>query len=702
MRPTFRLSVGLALILSPLAISRAATLYVSTDGRAGASGTTKEPLPSLAAARDKIRELRRSGDKSAMTVQVRGGTYFLEETFVLTPEDSGAKNAPVTYEAYPGERAILSGGRRITGWTRMEQRQPQRQAQRPRPEQGQAQGQRQRQRPQDGEMGQEQGPRPGQDVAPVSFEFNQLFADGKRVARRRSPAQGFYRIDGAAVKDDPFVFKYRGDTIKKSWAERGDVEVTVICSYHVTRGRITAVDEVAHTVQLAAILSPSCRRNRDLDYYIENAPDAGPGPNGMFYVDGKDGKVQYMGRDDATKQEVIAPFLEQLVRIKGEPENGKLVHDVVFRGLAFRHSEWKLAKDGYRGNQSASIVPAAFEAEGAENVTIDHCMFSQMGNSAISFGRGCYRNRVTGNDIFDIGGGGVKIGELLKDRERPNEAERSGGNVVADNHIHQVGRVFPEANGVLVGQSSDNTISHNHIHDLYDRGISVGWTWRYKLVKLKNNIVEYNHIHDLGQNVMSDLGGVYTLGEQPGTIIRNNLIYNVTGVMYGGWGIYLDEATTGVLVENNVVHDCTHAGFEQHYGRENVVRNNIFAYNRDFQLTRVLADQPLSFTMERNIIYFDRGALMGDSWTGGLKMDHNIYWNTQSPNISFVGKSWKEWQATGMDTHSLIADPLFVNADNFDFRLKPGSPALKMGFEQIDLSTVGPRIVVGPAGLGRM
>jgi parallel beta-helix repeat protein len=698
MRSHIGLSLGLTLILSPLAVSRAATLYVSTEGHAGASGKIDAPLPSLAAARDKIRELRQSGDKSAMTVKVRGGTYFLEETFVLTPEDSGTKALPVTYEAYPGERVVISGGRRIVGGAR--------QVQGPRADAAnggaQAQGQARRQRPTD------MGPDPadpraarGPWVAPVSFDFNELFVDGKRATRSRSPNQGYYRVDGSFLKTSPLTFKYSNNSIKKDWAERGNVEVTVLCSWQAAKGRIAAVDDVAHTVELAATgPMPTFRNYKECYYWIENAPELLDNQN-EFYVDTKAGTVKYIPaqKDDPTNQERVAPFLEQLVRIKGEPENGKLVHDVVFRGFDFRHAEWKVPEKGYEGRQAASTVPAAFEAEGAENVTIDHCTFSQMGLYAVSFGRGCYRNRVTGNEIFDMGAGGVKIGELLKDRERPNEAERSGGNLVADNHMHQLGRMYPDAVGVLVGQSRDNTITHNHIHDLYFSAISVGWSWLYNKTELRNNIVEFNHLHDLGHDIMSDLGGIYTLGEQPGTVLRNNLIYDVEGLLYGGWGIYLDQSSRYMTVEKNIVYNCSHAGFNLNYGKDDLIRNNVFAFNRDYQMTRNRADMPLSLTIERNIVYFDRGPLLGNNWTGALKMDKNIYWNTQNREIRPADKSWKEWQASGMDVHSIIADPLFVNAANFDFRLKPNSPALKLGFQQIDMSTVGPRIQVGPSGM---
>jgi hypothetical protein len=104
----------------------------------------------------------------------------------------------------------------------------------------------------------------------------------------------------------------------------------------------------------------------------------------------------------------------------------------------------------------------------------------------------------------------------------------------------------------------------------------------------------------------------------------------------------------------------------------------------------------VSFIFERNIVYFDQGRLLGSNWSGDkFTMKGNLYFDARGTGIRFAGKSFEEWKAGGQDKDSAIADPLFVNAGNFDFRLRPDSPALKMGFQQIDMSTVGPRVPAG-------
>ena len=137
-------------------------------------------------------------------------------------------------------------------------------------------------------------------------------------------------------------------------------------------------------------------------------------------------------------------------------------------------------------------------------------------------------------------------------------------------------------------------------------------------------------------------------------------------------------------------------GYYQHYGRENIVRNNIFAFGAEHQLMRTREEEHLSFIFTNNIVYFDSGTLLGSNWKNErFTIDYNVYFDARhgasAEALRFAGATFDQWRQRGHDIHSLFADPLFLAPKQSNFRLRDNSPALKLGFRPIDLSEVGVR-----------
>ncbi|RKY04693.1 hypothetical protein DRP77_03145, partial [Candidatus Poribacteria bacterium] len=568
---------------------------------------------------------------------------------------------PIVYEAYDGEEPIISGGRRIEGWRKTTLN--------------------------------------GREVWAAEIErgwaFREIWVNGERRRRARHPNRGYLKVEGLPedLADlpwnrgvDRFIF-HEGDLR----AGMKGAELVAMCRWIESRTPILEVDEGTRTVKLGKRTVFKLDPN-DL-YYVENAPELLDQP-GEWYLDAEEGVIYYipMPGEDMEKAEVIAPALAQLVRLEGRPEEGRYVEHVIFRGLTFSHAEWDLPPDRSGFNQAAVGVPGAVYGEGVRRCAFEGCRFVRLGTYALELSRGCKFNRIEGCEMGDLGAGGVKIGETVI---REDEKERTHDNLIASCHIHDGGLIFHSAVGIWIGQSYNNRIVRNLIHDFYYTGISIGWTWGYGRALAKGNVVALNLVHHIGIKsdgdgpILSDMGGIYTLGVQPGTEIRRNIFHDVAGYKYGGWGIYLDEGSSFILVEGNLVYNTTHGGFHQHYGRENIVRNNIFALGRDAQIQRSRPEDHISFIFERNIVYWREGKLFaGNLRDLNFRFDHNLYWREGGGEIDFAGMNLEEWRKAGMDPHSLIADPEFASPYRLDFRLRRSSPAFKLGFKPLDLRGV--------------
>lgn len=431
-------------------------------------------------------------------------------------------------------------------------------------------------------------------------------------------------------------------------------------------------------------------------YYIEHAFEILDTP-GEWYLSKDEGKLYYLPKADEEMNqiEVIAPAISRLVALLGNQSIGQFVDYISFRGLTFAHTEWYYP-DEFLKNwplpdvngfiQACYAVPGAIYGQGNRYCTWENCQIEHIGQYGIELFNGSYYNRIINCEISDLGAGGIKLYYGTHSTE------------ITHCSIHDGGRIFHGSVGILIIESPHNRLSHNIIYNFYYTAISIGWVWGYGDSKSKDNIIEFNHIHHIGQlldgdgPILNELAGIYTLGQQPNTIIRGNIIHNITALGSGGLGgassgigFFLDEGTSYIVIENNLVYE-TDISFHQHYGRQNVIQNNIFALAKEYQISRSVPEKHLSFTFERNIVYWRDGELFIGFWNdSNYAIDYNIYWKVGEQEILFNNLSWDQWRNGKRDKNSIIADPLFLDVAKRDFRLNPNSPAWKLGFHQLPI-----------------
>ena len=673
-------------------------LYVSPCGKDKWSGKLPEasadgtdgPLATVAAAQTAIRSRKgQSLSHGPVTVWLREGRHELAKTLTFTPADSG----PVCYRAWPGESPVLSGGERIGGW-------------------------------QEGSIaGRTVWVADLPEVAEGEWSPRQLFVNDKRCRRARMPKEGFYWIEeipgvdlkAKRKKGAPKSKKFRvtAGQISADWKNINDVEIVAVHYWIDEHLQLADYDEASRMVTVATEpwhnLVDDVEDDRCARYYVENVFEALSEP-GEWYLDRPTGKLYYVPRDGETMDAIdaVAPKLKRLVNVVGDPQAGEFVEFLRFEGLGFEHAAADTSDyQTHGGGQAANTMPGAIELVGARNCAIEDCRITHVGGYGVELGDGCSHVRLVGCEITDLGAGGIKVGGT--DAKGPLWG-RNGYHRITDNHVHDGGAIFHSGVGILLKHTSDNVVAHNHVHDFYYSGMSVGWQWNFNHDNVaKKNWIEKNHIHDIGKGMLNDMGGIYLLGVQPGTVIKGNLIHDIRRHNYGGWAIYPDEGSSYLVIEDNICYNTSSQPFHQHIGWENIVRNNIFAFG-DLGCTMLSngwSPDHRSFNLEGNILITDGTPLVTGGYWGFFHLpemicDRNVLWDVSGKPLvyrevdanyrttkEFTFDQWRE--DFGHDKCSVVADPKCKDLKNFDFTLADDSPAFALGFRPIDMSDVGPR-----------
>lgn len=686
-------------------------VHVAPDGSPFADGSHGYPANDLSHALTLVRSRREPGQRAV--IWMAGGEYAHAEPVVLT----GADSFTSVVAADAGDPPVLRGSVRVTGWRRVTVN----------------------------------GVEAWRAPAPRATG-RRLYVDAVAAPRPRYPREGFLRVeeqDGldpagsfvGTLFDGAASFRYAEGDIPEL-AQESAVEVVVPHYWVQERMPITAIDREARTVT-SSLRSIFALRDDAAAlfarYYLDNVAESFGEMAGEWYLDadgsltGASGpQVLYLPEPgaDVAELDVRMPITEAFVVLDGTAEAP--VREVRFEGIRFAEADFasvpptvppfgvredpQLPADGrYAADvQAASTVPAALRFTHARSCAVIGGAVERVGGYGVSLGAGSRGNLISGVEFRDLGAGAVRSGGgidvLGADYNRSNE--------VSDCLIERGGQIYPSTVAVLFQHGSHNVIAHNEIRDFLYSGISVGWMWDYLHSPSEGNLVVGNHIHDLGKGRLNDMGGVYLLGIAPGTVVRGNHIHDVECANYGGWGVYLDEGSSHVVIEQNVVHDVSSQAYHQHYGREVVIRDNVWAYGRNGQVSITRPEEHISFTFHRNIVVGDgMPAFVGypdhrDIRAFRIDSDLNLFWDADplegaeraanamretrpdgTVGFEIVERLDAEWARLGHDRHSLTADPFFVDAAGRDFRVREGSPAETLGIRVPDVRATGPRPV---------
>jgi len=556
--------------------------FVAPDGNDSNPGTKEKPFATVTKARDAVRVIIASGLERSLTVQIRGGTYRIVNPIVFGPQDSGTDKFKIFYKAYNNETPVISGGRVISNWKVN----------------------------QDGTW---------EAPIPAGWSFRDLFINDERRSRCRHPNKRFARV--ATVIDDRKKFTFTlGDfpTINDVM----ETELVMLHDWSISRNGVKYVDTKTQTIETVYEIGGPLHFWRingfeqNPRFRLENHPVFLDTP-GEWYLDNKTNILRYWPLQGEKPGNIVAvaPVAPQLLVLRGK--KGTPIKNLHFQGLSLMHTHWQFDNNRYGGGQAcfhwSGTLPAdvikeswrpinsAVSFEFAEFCGLENMSILNVGGSGLWFRQGCIKNSLANSRVSGAAANGVMIGEY----KISEGASIASDCEIRNSVIENCGFHFFGAVGIWVGFSKGNLIADNEIRHHPYTGVSIGWQWNPEPTPCKANIVGNNHIHHVMQ-VLSDGGGIYTLGLQPGTMLRGNWIHNVplNAGRAESNGMFLDEGTTDIVIENNFIHDIAKSPFRFHKATTNVLRNNAVVLGQDLPLVRYNNTQEEDIKKENNRVIF--------------------------------------------------------------------------------------------------
>ena len=689
---------------------------------------TDGPFATLARARNAVRTLKRNGGQRDILVLIRGGVYPLKETVVFSMEDGAPLDGTITYAAYGEETPIFTSAVPIVGWKKPNDPSPLLP-----------------------EIARDLVWTA--DVPESLLDVLTLYDGNNRLRRAWSKPfrpvafadattpQNQITFPSGAMKNWPDLRNAELRVIPScdyemcllplaEVDEKAGLAKTAVPASR-TMGRVKFMDETA---------------------WVENILEVLDEP-GEWVFSASDRRLYLWPTRGAPSEAINVPQLTELLRIEGaidyDGPADKPVTGLVFRGLTFTGGErlpWHGATKGELQHkwEHFDVASALMRLRGARGCTIQNCRFVNTSGTGLRLDLTCLENRVIDNEVAHTGGVGILLagyGPGTKDVNKRND--------VSNNWVHHVGEIYWASPAIMVWQSGENQVTHNLIHDTPYSGITVSgrtrwnseteatfrarevdlpaydalpsassgsnavhrewWQAREKYMHGRKNLVAWNEIRDVMQT-MGDGNGIYISGTGKENHIYQNYIHHLDGDGVAS-GIRCDNDQYETIIDGNVLYKIRSAESGISTTEENHIVNNIIVElipsRRPITKPNIvhgyISIPDSTWPIERarimhNIIWSPRA----DYWpivehksfaTGAgdrlkdTNTDYNLFWCPADPR--WGQRHIDEQRRFGVELHSLSADPMFVDVERGDLRLRPESPARMLGIQSWDISTAG-------------
>lgn len=580
----------------------AGEIYVSLQGNDKNPGTKEAPFNTLNRAIKQAREWRRLNRPEVaggIYIRLEEGVYAQRNSLFLRPEDSGTSDSPTVICAVDGAHPVISGGVAVTGWKR---------------------GCNHPAIPE--KLRQKIWSAEAPLIGNRRVETRQMWVNGHKVQRAAQfPDGGLERMIDFNPEEQTITIPVSQSVNPERLQNAGQLEMIVHQRWAIAILRVKSIDakdgqavvrfhepeshlEFAHPWPQPVIGG----EKGNSSFCLTNALELLDQP-GEWFQEYPSGTIYYypQASENMETAEVIIPTLETLVTIDGTLS--RPVKHIQFNGITFAHTSWM--RPSYQGhvtlqggfplldayklqepglpekaeleNQAWITRPeTAIRVRGAEHIDFKHCTFRHLSSTGLDYEWAVTASSVEDCQFTDIGGTALLVGAFPDGGFEthipfiPSDVRELCSHItIRNNFISNVTNEDWGCVGIGAGYVRNMDISHNEVCHLNYSGICVGWGWTSLESGMCNNRIEANYVHHFARRLY-DAGGLYTLSNQPGSVMRNNRIEHLIEAPYAtndrAFYIYLDEATDGYTMENNW---CPTERFDSNRpGKKNVWKNN--------------------------------------------------------------------------------------------------------------------------------